>query len=67
MYKSGTWTLGRVCWDLGLGDTRRRTWGHQVWDAGRWDRDARDVNDYRIYSNKRRSRISAAPGTQKIK
>ena len=55
MCKSGTGTLGRVYWDLGLGDTRRRTWGHQVWDAGRWDRDARDVNDYRIYSNKRRS------------
>ena len=51
MYKSGTGTLGRVCGDLGLGDTRRRTWGPQVWDAGRWDRDARDVNDYRIYSN----------------
>ena len=60
MYKSGTGTLGRVCGDLGLGDTRRRTWGRQVWDAGRWDRDARDVNDYRIYSNKRRPQTSAA-------
>ena len=54
--------MGRGHWDACVG-----TWGHQVWDAGRWDRDARDVNDYFIYSNKRRSRISAAPGTQKIK
>ena len=30
----GTGTLGRMCGDLGLVDVRRRTWGHQVWDAG---------------------------------
>ena len=30
----GTGTSGRVCGDLGLGDTRRGTWGHQVWDEG---------------------------------
>ena len=24
----------RVVWGLGTWDTRRRTWGHQVWDAG---------------------------------
>ena len=34
MYKTGTGTLGRVCGDLGFGDTRGGTWGHQVWDAG---------------------------------
>ena len=34
VYKSGTGTSGRVCGDLGLGDARRGTWGHQVWDAG---------------------------------
>ena len=33
VYKSGTGTSGRVCGDLGLGDARRGTWGHQVWDA----------------------------------
>ena len=30
----GTGTSGRVCGDLGLGDARRGTWGHQVWDTG---------------------------------
>ena len=31
----------RVVWGLRTWDTRRRTWGHQVWDAGDvWDRDA---------------------------
>ena len=34
LYKSGTGTLGRVCGDLGLGDARQETWGHQVWYAG---------------------------------
>ena len=43
VYKSGTgtrgqghWdvTLGCVCGDMGLGDARRGTWGHQLWDAG---------------------------------
>ena len=54
MYKSGTGTLGRVCGDLGIGDARRKTWGHQVWDAGMCGtgtpdvkyRDVGDVNDY---------------------
>ena len=27
-------TLGSVCGDLGLGDARPLTWGHQAWDAG---------------------------------
>ena len=30
---AGTGTLGRVCGDLGFGDARGGTWGHQVWDA----------------------------------
>ena len=34
VYKTGTGTLGRVCGDLGLGDARGGTWGHQVWEAG---------------------------------
>ena len=33
MYKTGTGTLGRVCGDLGFGDARGGTWGHQVWDT----------------------------------
>ena len=54
VYRSGMGTLGCVCGDLGIGDARRRTWGHQVWDAGMCGtgtgdvkyRDVRDVNDY---------------------
>ena len=38
MYKSGTGTGGRGHWDA-----RRRTWGHQVWDAGTCGTGARDV------------------------
>ena len=34
VYKSGTGTSRRVCGDLGLGEVRRGTSGHQVWDAG---------------------------------
>ena len=30
----GTGTLRRECGDLGHGDARRGTWGHQVGDAG---------------------------------
>ena len=35
-------------WDLGLGDARQGTWGHQVWDAGTcgtetWDIKYRDT------------------------
>ena len=26
--------MGCVCGDLGLGDPRQGTWGHQVWDPG---------------------------------
>ena len=32
--KLGRGTLGRVCGDLGFGDARGGTWGHQVWDEG---------------------------------
>ena len=41
--KSVTGTLGRVCGDMGLGDARRRTWGHQVWDAGTCGTGTREV------------------------
>ena len=34
VYKTGTGTLGRVYEDLGLGDAREGTLGHQVWDVG---------------------------------
>ena len=50
VYKSGTGTRGRVCGDLGLGDARRGTSGHQVWDAGTSNtgtQRTRVVNDYR--------------------
>ena len=43
MYKTGTGTLGRVCGDLGFGDTRGGTWGHQVWDAGTSNIGTREV------------------------
>ena len=33
----------RLCGDLGLGDARRRTLGHQVWDAGTCGTGTRDV------------------------
>ena len=49
MYKSGTGTSGRVCGDLGLGDARRGTLEHQVWDAGTSNtgtQGTRDVNNY---------------------
>ena len=47
MYKSGMGTRGLghwdACGDLRLGDARRRTWGHQVWDAGTCGTGTRDV------------------------
>ena len=50
VYKSGTGTWKRVCGNLGLGDARLETWGHQVWDAGTsktGTQGTRVVNDYR--------------------
>ena len=32
-----------MCGDLGLGDARRRTWGHRVWDTGICGTGTRDV------------------------
>ena len=59
VYKTGTGRRGRGHWDaclgtLRLGNARRRTWGHQVWDVGtsgagtrgRQIQGRRDVNDY---------------------
>ena len=43
MYKTGTGTLGRVCGDLGFGDARGGTWGHQVWDTGTSNIGTRDL------------------------
>ena len=46
MYKTGTGTLGRVCGDLGFGDARGGTWGHQVWDAGTCGTGTGDVKNW---------------------
>ena len=36
-------TSGRMCGDLGLGDVRRETSGHQVWDMGTWGWGHREI------------------------
>ena len=48
VYKPGKGRRGRGHWDacvgtLGLGNARRRTWGHQVWDVGTCGTGTRDV------------------------
>ena len=48
MCKTGTETRGRGHWDacvgtLGLGNARRGTWGHQVWDVKTCGTGTRDV------------------------
>ena len=47
MYKSGTGTRGRGRWNACVGtnirDARRRTWEHQVWDAGMYGTGMRDI------------------------
>ena len=49
VYKSGTGTWGRVCGDLGRGDARRGTSGHQCGTRGLQTQGRRgrgDDNDY---------------------
>ena len=61
MYKSGTGTRGRghrdAClgtWDLGLGDARRGTSGHQVWDVGTSKPGTQGTRDVKNYCKSRR-------------
>ena len=47
VYKSGTGTRARRRWNACVGtnirDVRRRTWEHQVWDAGMYGTGTRDI------------------------
>ena len=50
----GTRVWGLGTWDLGLGDARRGTSGHQVWDVGTSKPGTQGTRDVKNYCKSRR-------------